>query len=95
MAFLKVWEKEIVTDTRTTNAANVFQNVADRFDGDQLQLMEKAIKAGPNFSGKQRSYFDGLVKTITDRPSGSVESADGNKSLLEAIQNLAAFVSKN
>jgi hypothetical protein len=56
--------------------------------------MEKAIKAGPNFRGKKRSYFDGLVKTITDRPPGSVESSDGKKSLLGAIQNLAAFVSK-
>jgi hypothetical protein len=95
LAFLRVWEKEIVTDRRTTNAANVLQNVADRFDGDRLQLMAKAIKAAPNFSGKKRSYFDGLVKTITDRPPGSVESADGKKSLLEAIQNLAIFVSKN
>ncbi|HEV2806343.1 MAG TPA: hypothetical protein VGW57_15575 [Chthoniobacterales bacterium] len=57
--------------------------------------MEKAIKAGPNFSGKQRSHFDRLVKIVTNRPAGSVESADGKTSLLGAIQNLAAFVSKN
>jgi hypothetical protein len=95
LAFLRVWENEIVTDRRTTNAANVLENVADRFDGDRLQLMAKAIKAGPNFSGKKRSYFDGLVKGIIDLPPGSVESADGKKSLLGRIHDLAAFVSKN
>jgi hypothetical protein len=95
VAFLRVWENEIVTDRRTTNAANVLQSVADRFDGDRLELMEKAIKAGPNFSGQKRSYFEGLVKSITNLPPGSVESADGKKSLLNRLRDLAGFVSKN
>ena len=95
LAFLKVWESEIVTDRITYSAANVAQKVADRFEGDQFELLDKAIKAGPNFSGQGRSYFDGLVKTITDMTPGGVENAEGKKSLLQAIRTLAAFITKN
>ena len=93
LAFLNVWAAEVQADRKITNANNVAQGVADRFDEKRHELIGKATLVEPDVSEVDRAKFSELVTAITERMTpGSVDGQAGRNALLGAIHKLAEKV---
>lgn len=95
LAFVTVWDAEVVANRRKVNSSNVFVTVSGEFDSKRLQLIANATGLKSDYQSSERTAFEKSVKAITDMTPGQVDGEDGRKNLSKAICNLASFVEKN
>jgi len=82
LAYLKQWESEV--DIQYTPGPSA-GTVSGQFSGHVGTIED-------DYSGEKSVHFIALAKTITDMTQGKVNSAEGQKKLLEAIRAMIAFL---